>query len=473
MPLEWSIARRDEPVVAGRDLLVAIDESGGRGAGLEQALHGAIRDGRLAPGTRLPSTRALAADLGWARGTVAGAYSQLAAEGWLTSRAGAGTVVAAGAEATHADTPAPTAERAVRYDLRAGSPDVASFPRAAWAAALRRALREAPDAALRLGDPRGRIELRAALAAYLGRARGVLADPERIVVCSGYVQALGLLAAALGRGTVAMEDPCLALHRDVVRSAGLRVQPLPVDEGGAHIDAIGRADAVVVTPAHQVGLGSTLAPERRAALAEWAHDGVVIEDDYDGEFRYDGRPVGALQALAPDHIVYAGTASKALSPVLRLAWLVLPERLLEPVVEAKRLADSASPALDQLALARLIESGELDRHLRRMRARYRRRRDALVAALAKRAPNVRVLGIPAGLHVVLELPAGAASEAELRAAARRRSLGITGLRSFWHDPAGRPAALQAGYATPPDHAFDGAISELAALLSPGGASRGS
>jgi GntR family transcriptional regulator/MocR family aminotransferase len=198
-------------------------------------------------------------------------------------------------------------------------------------------LREAPDEALRLGDPRGRIELRAELAAYLGRARGVVATPGRIVICSGYVQALGLLSAVLGR-TVAMEDPCLPLHREVVAAAGHRVVPVAVDDGGARVETL-RADAVVVTPAHQIGLGATVAPERRAALAEWAREGLVVEDDYDGEFRYDGRPVGALQALAPDHIVYAGTASKALSPALRIAWLVLPEPLIEPVVEAKRLAD--------------------------------------------------------------------------------------------------------------------------------------
>jgi GntR family transcriptional regulator/MocR family aminotransferase len=452
---------------------VAVDEAAGRGAGLERALRAAIRDGRLGPGTRLPSTRALAADLGWARGTVAGAYAQLAAEGWLTARAGAGTVVAAVRETARADLPAPAAERPVRYDLRAGSPDVASFPRAAWAAALRRALREAPDAALRLGDPRGRLELRAALAAYLGRTRGVLADGERIVICSGYVQALALLATALGRrATVAMEDPCLELHRDVVRAAGARVTALPVDERGARVEAAGSADAVVVTPAHQVGLGSTLAPERRAALAEWAREGVVIEDDYDGEFRYDGRPVGALQALAPDHVVYAGTASKALSPALRIAWLVLPERLVEPVVEAKRLADSASPAVDQLALARLIESGELDRHLRRMRVHYRRRRDALVAALADRAPRVRVLGIAAGLHAVLQLPDGAPSEAEVVAAARERSLAITALGPFWHEPGDRPTRLQAGYASPPSHAFAGAVDVVADVMR-AAASRGS
>jgi GntR family transcriptional regulator / MocR family aminotransferase len=449
---------------SGRDLLVAVDERDGRGAGLERALRNAIREGRLAPGTRLPSTRALAADLGWARGNVAGAYEQLAAEGWLTSRAGSGTVVAAGAETAHEDAPAEPVERPPRYDLRAGNPDVASFPRAAWAAALRRVLREAPDSALRLGDPRGPIELRRTLAAYLGRARGVVAAPERIVICSGYVQALALLATTLGpRGTIAMEDPCLAFHREVVRAAGPRVTALPVDEGGARVDAI-EADAAVVTPAHQVGLGSTLAPERRAALAEWARGHVVVEDDYDGEFRYDGRPVGALQALAPDHIVYAGTASKALSPALRIAWLVLPDPLLEPVVEAKWLADSASPAIEQLALARLIETGELDRHLRRMRAHYRRRRDALVATLAERAPGVRVLGIAAGLHAVLELPPGSPPQADVLAAARARSLALTGLDSFWHERGERPTCLQAGYATPPAHAFAGGIDALADVM---------
>jgi GntR family transcriptional regulator/MocR family aminotransferase len=448
MSSDWSI-----------DLHLAIDETGGRGAGLERALRAAIRDGRLTAGARLPSTRALAADLGWARGTVAGAYAQLVAEGWLSGRAGAGTMVAAGRELAAATVSAAPAGRPPRYDLETGSPDVASFPRRAWAGALRRALREAPDAALRLGDPRGRIELRTALAAYLGRARGVVAAPDRIVLCSGYVQALALLTSVMGR-TVAMEDPCLALHREVVRAAGLRVAPLPVDDGGACVGALGTADAVVVTPAHQIGLGSTLAPERRAALAAWAREGVVVEDDYDGEFRYDGRPVGALQALAPDHIVYAGTASKALSPALRIAWLVLPEPLVEPVVEAKRLADSASPALDQLALARLIESGELDRHLRRMRTRYRRRRDALVRALS----GIRVLGIAAGLHMTLQLPDGAPPEADILALARERSLALTGLSAFWHEPAERPVCLQAGYAAPPDHAFAGAVDALAGVM---------
>jgi GntR family transcriptional regulator/MocR family aminotransferase len=457
VPEDWS-------KLAARDLHVAVDDVGGRGVGLERALRDAIRAGRLAPGTRLPSTRALAADLGWARGTVAGAYSQLVAEGWLSARAGAGTVVAAGREIAALEVSEPRSEPSVRYDLTTGSPDVAAFPRRAWAAALRRVLREAPDEALRLGDPRGRIELRTELAAYLGRARGVVATPQRIVICSGYVQALGLLSAVMGR-TVAMEDPCLPLHREVVAAAGQRVVPIAVDEGGARVEQLS-ADAAVVTPAHQVGLGATLAPERRAALAEWARERLVVEDDYDGEFRYDGRPVGALQSLAPDHVVYAGTASKALSPALRIAWLVLPEPLVEPVAEAKRLADSASPALDQLAFARLIAAGEIDRHLRRMRTRYRRRRDALLAALPR---SVQVLGIAAGLHVTLRVPV---PEEEILAAARDRSLAVTGLSTFWHAPADRPTHIQAGYATPPGHAFDGAVRELAAVMR-GAASPGS
>jgi GntR family transcriptional regulator/MocR family aminotransferase len=326
-------------------------------------------------------------------------------------------------------------------------------------------LREAPDEALRLGDPRGRIELRRALAAYLGRARGVTAAPERIVVCSGFTQALGLIATAV-QGPFALEDPCLAVHREVVHARGRPIVALPVDEGGARVEHAAGAAAAVVTPAHQVALGHTLAPERRARLVEWAREtgGIVLEDDYDGEFRYDRQPVGALQALAPDLIAYAGTASKALAPALRIAWLVLPEPLVEPVVEAKRLADHASPVLEQLALADFVQSGELDRHLRRARARYRRRRDMLLAALAERAPAVEVLGIAAGLHVTLALPPGGPAEEEIHAAAAERSLALSGLERFWHDPAGRPAHLLVGYATPPDHAFAGAVEQLAALL---------
>ena len=283
------------------DLHVDLQSGGGRRAALERAVREAIRDGRLRPGDRVPSTRALARDLGLARGTVAEAYAQLAAEGYLQARPGAPTRVAegvalgAGMARGHAawSGGAPSAFAAPpepRLSLRPGEPDVGAFPRSAWLAALRRALQSAPDAALRPGDPRGRPELRAALAAYLGRARGVLADPERIVICAGFTEGLALLCRALrGTGALAMEDPCFAAHRDIAHAAGLRVAPLAVDAHGAIPEIPQDVAAVNLTPSHQFPLGGTLAPERRSAFVAWAreHGTLVIEDDYDGEFRYD------------------------------------------------------------------------------------------------------------------------------------------------------------------------------------------
>jgi GntR family transcriptional regulator/MocR family aminotransferase len=300
--------------------------------------------------------------------------------------------------------------------------------------------------------------LRAALAAYLGRARGVLADPERIVICSGFTQGFALLCRALGPATIAMEDPCLHHLRAIARAAGGRVAPLAVDERGARPDPPAGAVAALVTPAHQFPLGATLAPARRAALVDWARrtGGVIVEDDYDGEFRYDRQPVGALQGLDPQHVVYAGTASKTLAPGLRLGWLVLPERLVEPVLASRPLAGGDTPVLDQLALAGLIAGGAFDRHVRRMRQRYRRRRDALLAVLAGR----RVRGVAAGLHLVLEVE----EEAALEARAAERGLAVEGLRAFWHDPAGRAEGLVLGYAAPPEHAYARTLAALAELL---------
>ena len=360
-----------------RDLHVEPAPRGQRRAGLERAIRSAIRDGRLVAGDRLPSTRALAADLGLARGTVAEAYAQLTAEGFLTARPGAPTRVAFGIAVTPPQ-PEIVSPAIPHFDLQPGTPDVSAFPRAAYLRALRRALAAAPDSALGYHDLRGRPELRAALAAYLGRARGVLADPDRIVVCAGFNEALGLLAEVLA-GSLAMEDPCLHHHRAIVRAAGRRIVPMAVDEQGAQPV---EADAALLTPAHQFPLGATLAPARRAAFVAWARERetVVIEDDYDGEFRYDRQPAGALQGLDPEHVVYAGTASKTLAPGLRLAWLVLPRALVEPVLEAKARAGGTA-VLEQLALAELIGSGAYDRHVRRMRTRYRRRRDALLALL--------------------------------------------------------------------------------------------
>jgi GntR family transcriptional regulator / MocR family aminotransferase len=350
---------------SGPDLLLALAPRGPRREALETALRSAIREGRLAAGSRLPSTRALALDLGIARGTVVEAYAQLGAEGYLGARRGAGTWVAklpldrpaSGAQA------APAARRP-RFDFHPGQPDLSAFPRAAWVRALRRGLREAPDATLGYGDPRGRRELREQLAHYLTRARGAVADPERLVVCCGFRHGLSLVSRALHvRGTrrIAMEQPCAPPHRAAAAASGARLVALPVDERGARTDLLRtlRVDAAVLGPAHQYPLGVVLQPDRRAAAIEWARASgrVVIEDDYDAELRYDRQPVGALQALAPEHVAYGGTASKTLIPGLRLGWLLLPEDLLAPVLALRAVEDVHVPATDQIAFAELLRSG--------------------------------------------------------------------------------------------------------------------
>jgi GntR family transcriptional regulator/MocR family aminotransferase len=463
MPKDWSTSSLD---------LLLPEERGARRAGLERTLRQAIRDGRLAPGVRLPSTRALAGDLGLARGTVSEAYAQLVAEGFLVARQGSGTVVAPHPVLPQPAQPDEPAQAHPRFNFHAGWPDLSSFPRALWSAALRRVLRTMPDEAFGYGDSRGHREARAALAAYLGRVRGVLAGPDRIVLCSGYAQALGLLCAALrarGATTIAMEDPSIPEHRTIVCSAGLEIVPVPVDEGGLRVELLPerQIDAVITTPAHQFPLGGTLHAARRSALVRWAReaDALVIEDDYDGELRYDRQPVGALQGLDPERVAYAGTASKSLAPGLRLAWLALPSWLLESVVVAKRLADRHSSVIDQLALADLLRSGSFDRHVRQRRAEYRHRRDQLVTMLAERAPSFQPVGLAAGLHVVLWPPPAGPSEAEVVARAAERSVGLMPLGPLWHDPVGRPPGLVVGYAAPPRHLFPAALSALAAVLS--------
>ncbi|MET7807852.1 PLP-dependent aminotransferase family protein [Micromonospora chersina] len=463
MPTDWADF--------GVDLHLELDATGGRRAGLERALRDAIRDGRLPPATRLPATRALAAELGLSRGTVSAAYDQLVAEGWLVARIGAGTEVSGLRRAAPPPAASPPGPPTFRYDLRPGSPDVGLFPVTAWLRATRRALAAAPAEAYGYGDPRGRPELRRALAGYLGRARGVLADPERIVVTTGYVQALVLLTGVLrdaGTPAVAMEDPGLAFHRDVVRRHGGTVLPLPVDGLGAQTDLLGvgplaRVGAAVVTPAHQFPTGVTLHPARRHALVEWARatGGLVVEDDYDGEFRYDRQPVGAVQGTAPEQVAYVGTAAKTLGPALRLAWLVLPARLVEPVVEAKRHLDLHTETIGQLALAELIDGHGYDRQIRTVRRRYRQRRDLLLERLRGRSP---VAGVAAGLHATVHLRPGGPTEAEVLAAAAARGLAVGGLAPHRHDPAGGPPGLVVGYAHPPAHAYPTAVDLLAAVL---------
>ncbi|MGW8569204.1 MocR-like pyridoxine biosynthesis transcription factor PdxR [Streptomyces niveus] len=484
MTESWANASGEQPVTAvtvGADLHLELRGPGLR-TGLMDALREAVRTGRLTPGTRLPSSRTLAADLGMARNTVADAYAELVAEGWLTARQGSGTRVARRAAPRTPEPSGPPARpvrRRPTHNLRAGTPDLGSFPRAEWLAASRRALTAAPNDAFDYGDRLGRVELRSVLADYLARTRGVYADPERVVLCSGFVHGLALMAKVLAarrgrtRAVVGVESYGLDFHRDILTAAGLRTPALALDELGTRTEELisgegelRGVDAVLTTPAHQFPTGAALHPDRRAAMVDWARGagGLILEDDYDGEFRYDRQPVGALQGLDPERVVYLGTASKSLAPGLRLAWMVLPKALVGEVVEAKGDVATVPSALDQLTLAEFIASGAYDRHVRSMRLRYRRRRDQLVEALAERAPECRVTGISAGLHAVVELPPGTDERTMIEASAWQ-GLGIQGLSGFRH-PSVAPGrdALVIGYGAPTDSAWTGALDALCRVL---------
>ncbi len=473
------------------ELLVAVSRDGGAtlGAQIEDQLRHAVRDGVLRPGARIASTRDLARQLGISRRVVVDAYAQLAAEGYLTLRQGARPLVAGGEPAAPA--PRPTAPcttdgawRAVapapagatlphvgpagpppRYDLRPSVPDVSTFPRAAWLKCLREALAEMTDADLRYGDPRGVEALREALTDYLGRVRGVAADPGQVVVTSGYTQGLGLVCHALrttGATSIVIEDPCNPEQAMIARRAGLEPIPVGVDDEGLRTGDLPVAGAVVLTPAHQHPTGAVLSGERRTRLLEWLerHGAIAIEDDYDAEYRYDRAAVGALQGLAPQSIVYAGSTSKTLAPALRLGWLVTPPILTPLVAAEKHLADQGSPGLEQHAFARFLARGELDRHLRRMRARYRARRDALIGALAEALPEATVGGVAAGLHVTLVLPPDT-DEPRLRAEASERRIAFNTTRDYREDG---PPALMLGYANLPEAGLRAAARELGAAV---------
>jgi GntR family transcriptional regulator/MocR family aminotransferase len=436
---------------------------------VERALRDGIRSGRLRPGSELPSTRGLAGRLGVSRGVVVEAYAQLAAEGYLDARQGARTRVAPGPArgAGDASAPADRPSGEPRYDFHPGLPDVSAFPRAAWLRSTRRALESAPHRSLAYGDVRGAAELREALAAYLGRVRGVVADPGRIVICAGHIQGYTLVCRALrrrGARTIGLEDPGFVLQRIAATHHGLTPVPIAVDAEGLDVDVLARAapDAVLVTPAHQSPTGAVLSAARRRALLEWAQTtgALVIEDDYDAEFRYDREPVGALQGLDPGRVAYTGSASKTLAPALRLGWFVLPDWLAGEVAGEKAMDDMGSAAIGQLALADFLERGELDRHLRRMRPRYRARREALGVVLARHLPDARLSPSAAGLYSLVELPPGT-DEVALVRAAWRLGAGVHGLAPSRFDPSAGPPGLVLGYAGMPEDAIERGVQLIA------------
>jgi GntR family transcriptional regulator / MocR family aminotransferase len=348
-------------------------------------------------------------------------------------------------------------------------PDLSGFPRREWLAATRHVMQTAPNVAFGYGDPAGSPELRQALAEYLGRARGVVTRPDHVFVCAGYTHALRLICQAfreLGAEAIAFEDPGEPSHPALAEQMGFRATRVPVDRDGLVVDRLAGEAAVAVTPAHQYPLGVTLSSTRRAELLAWAGrtGGFVIEDDYDGEFRYDRQPVGALQGLAHDRVVYAGTASKTVAPGLRIAWIAVPAELLDPMRASTRWDEAYVSVVDQLVLARLIRTGELDRHLRRCRIRYRRRRDRLGAAITEHMPSGRLSGIAAGLHAVLQLPVADVSEAGLLTHLSERGVAVDGISAFYHDRRHAPLGLAIGYATPPEHAYTHALDLLVTTL---------
>jgi GntR family transcriptional regulator / MocR family aminotransferase len=448
----------------GPELLVGL-RGGRRRAQLEDRLRELVRDGTLAAGARMPSSRALAGDLGVSRRLVVDAYAQLLAEGYLVARQGAGTFVAA-AGAVEDATPGQPPPSAPRFDFFPGAPDLSAFPRSMWLRATREVLRASPDAAFAYPDARGAPALRHALSAYLRRVRGVAVEPDAIVVCAGATQGLALLGRALAaRGVEAIdvEDPGLPPHRAVLSYAGLRVRGAGVDEEGLDVSSL-RSPVVLCTPAHQCPTGVVLSPQRRGELVRWARaGGLVIEDDYDAEFRYDRAPLAALQGLAPDRVAYLGTVSKTLAPGLRLGWLIVPPSLTDAVVQAKALDDLGCSMIEQLVLARLLETAAYDRHLRKARRRNRARRDALIAAVARELRGARVSGVSAGLHALVRLPRAVEPQA-LIAGAAAQSLGLYSLNFHRIDPQGEVEALVMGYANLSEPAIAEGVRRLASVV---------
>ncbi|MFC4149661.1 PLP-dependent aminotransferase family protein [Micromonospora mangrovi] len=477
----------DGSKTAGSDFLhldVGEAPTGGRADWLAGRLRAAIADGRVPVGSRLPASRVLAADLGVSRGVVTEAYQRLTEDGHVVGRGRGGTVVVATPAAVVLRPAAPPAvdvfaDRtdtdvldALRtapagIDLRPGVPDLAAFPRAAWLRAERAVLHRLTPAEFGYGDPTGVPALRLAVATRLARSRGIRVDPAEVVIVAGVSQALGLLAQVLhadGVHTVAVEDPGSLGVRQHLRNWRLDTPPVPVDAHGLRVDDLdaGGAPAVLVTPAHQFPTGVVLDGDRRRQLIGWARrGGLVVEDDYDAEHRYDRPPVPALRAMLPEQVCYTGSISKLLAPALRIGWVLVPRRHHAALVAAKRMADLGNAALPQLVLAELIDSGALDRHLRLLRRRHVRRRDAMIDAVRAHLPGAVVHGAAAGLHLLVTLP-DAVSDVDLAAAALRRGVKVQPLS--WHGQRPQPPGLVLGYAANTPGVIDRGLAAVGAAL---------
>ncbi|MCX4904517.1 PLP-dependent aminotransferase family protein [Streptomyces sp. NBC_00878] len=446
---------------------------------IQEAIKREITQGVLHPGTRLPSSRSLADDLRVSRSVVVEAYGQLIAEGYLEALQGSGTRVA------HHLAPAPVVSTllneglvpTVRWDLRPAGTVSAHFPHREWAAAYQRAVRSAGHNELDYPPLSGVVALREELARYLGRVRGVRTAARDIMVVQGFAQGLGLLCGALvqtGVGSIAVEVPGHPRQRRFIEKTGLTPVPIPVDSEGIEVGALTHSGvrAVLVTPFHQYPTGVTLSPRRRQALADWARrtGGLVIEDDYDGDFWLERQPPPlAFQRLAPAQVAYAGTVSKSLVPALRLGWLAVPPSLLTALERVRAERDLGSDVLTQLSFAELLRSGAFDRHLRRMRVRYRERRLALAEAVGRHLPGSSTVGSAAGLHAFVRLPPGT-DEARFVAAALRRSVLVRGAAEFGTRDRRWCPGLVVGYTSLTPTGLHDAMTELGRCLHPDGVS---
>jgi GntR family transcriptional regulator/MocR family aminotransferase len=467
---------------------------GGLADWLTDRLRAAISNGHLPVGARLPATRTLAADLGISRGVVTEAYQRLTEDGQVAGRGRSGTVVVAapdrstGRSRLRSQAPPPGTPRErpefadtscrpadifdtlrsapARIDLTPGVPDLAAFPRAAWLRAERAVLTDLEATAFGYGDPAGTPALRRAVAAWLARYRGIAADPDDLIVVAGVAQAIGVVAQVLDRHgihEIAVEDPGSLGSRQHLQEWGMRTPPVPVDDRGLQIDVLRKSGARVVmtTPAHHFPTGAVLDGERRRELIQWATDGgLVIEDDYDAEHRYDRPPVPALRAMLPDQVIYVGSISKLLAPALRIGWMLAPPQYKDELIARKRLADLGNAGLPQLTLAHLMESGELERQLRFLRRRHRTRRDAMVTAIRDHLPEATIHGAAAGLHLTITYNQGddtALADAALEAGVKCHPLS-------WHCQLPHAPGLVLGYAARTPTEITEAIATIAKVF---------